>query len=163
MQPTSPYIKALSVLHYALLGGQVMFTFIFILVLSIGKNYEPALSSWAQPVLLVCAIIAILAYFVSYSFYKRKLEGINSSSDTASQKLEIYRGVNITRWAIMQFATLLCIILFFVTANFYILIVVAVMLLLFFSVRPSTSKVMEDLSVSESDLQNAAVNISGKA
>lgn len=153
MQPKPSYIKALTVLHIALFGGQLMFTFIILVVLSIGKNYKPALATNSQLLLMVCIAVAALASFGGNAIYKKRLEALNQSADSASEKLEGYRGASIVRWAIMEFATLLSIILLFLTANYYILIVIAVLLFLFLSVRPTTSKVVQDLNVSESDLR----------
>ena len=69
------------------------------------------------------------------------------------EKLNDYRGISITRWALSEFATLLSIIMVFVTGSPALLTVAILLIALFLTVRPSLSKVASDLKVSEMEIE----------
>ena len=154
MQPSSPYIKAISILHYALLAGQLLFGIIMLALVWLRKENSYGLANISQQMLVACLVIAALAYLGSNQLFKKKLRDINEINNPVSKKLEEYRAASITRWALMEFATLFCIIVFFVTGNYSIMIVAAVMLFLFFTTRPGAEKTVSDLNISLNDLEN---------
>lgn len=152
MQPTSPYIKALSILHYALLAGQFLMGIIIFGLVWLKKENSFPLENLSQQLLIACVVIAVLAYLGANLLFKKKLEHINAENNPVSKKLEEYRAANITRWAIVELATLFCIIIFFVTGNYSIMIVAAVMLFLFFTTKPGAEKTIAELNISMNEL-----------
>ena len=132
---------------------------IIILSLVYFKNTDSfPLQSTSQQLLIACVVIAALAYFIGNLLFKRKLETINEGNSPVSKKLNDYRSANLMRWAIMEFATLFCIILFFLTGNYSILFVAAVMMVLFFTARPSSGKAVADLHISLPDLDDVVID-----
>lgn len=154
MQPTSPYIKAISVLHYALMAGQFLMGIIMFALVWLKKENSFPLQNISQQMLIACIVIAALAYLAGNLLFKKKLQNINEGNNPVSKKLDEYRAANITRWALMEFATLFCIIIFFITGNYSIMIVAAVMLLLFFTTKPGTEKTVAELNISLNDLDD---------
>jgi hypothetical protein len=69
------------------------------------------------------------------------------------EKLNDYRGISITRWALSEFATLLSIIMVFITGSPALLAVAVLLIALFLTVRPSLSKAASDLNVSEMEIE----------
>ena len=154
MQSSYPYIKAISVLHYALLAGQLLLGIIIFALTWLKKGNSFSLENISRQMLIACVVIAALAYLGGNLLFKNKLQNINEENNPVSKKLEAYRAANITRWALMEFATLFCIIVFYVTGNYSIMIVAAVMLLLFFTTRPGAGKTVADLNISLNDLDD---------
>jgi hypothetical protein len=68
------------------------------------------------------------------------------------EKLNDYRGISITRWALSEFATLLSIIMVFITGSPALLAVAVLLIILFLTIRPSLSKAASDLNVSEMEI-----------
>lgn len=155
MQQTKPTeIKALLILHTALLAGQVLFTAIFTLIVFTGKSQTASsLNAYPTQIILLCIGIGIAGYLAGNLLFRKKLEQINSDSKSLSEKFNDYRSACITRWALSEFATLFCIILFFVSRINVLLIVAIALLLLFFTTRPSLGKTASDLNVSEPEIE----------
>jgi hypothetical protein len=103
--------------------------------------------------LLLCIGIGIAGYLGGNFLFRKKLEQINSDSKSLSEKFNDYRSACITRWALSEFATLFCIILFFVSGINVLLIVTVALILLFFTTRPSLEKTASDLNVSDSEIE----------
>lgn len=157
LQPTSSYIRANTILHFALLAGQFLMAIIFLGLVYFKNTDSFSLQSISQQLLIACIAIAALAYLGGNFSFKKKLETINEGNNSLSKKLDDYRSANITRWAIMEFATLFSIIVFFLTGNYSILIVAAVMMALFFAARPASQKAVADLHISLTDLDDVGV------
>jgi uncharacterized membrane protein len=68
------------------------------------------------------------------------------------EKLNDYRGISITRWALSEFATLFSIIMAFVTGSPALLVIAIFLIALFLTTRPSLSKAASDLNVSEMEI-----------
>ena len=155
MQPTSPYIKAISILHYALMAGQFFFGIIMFVLVWLKKDNSFPMQNISQQMLIACIAIAAIAYLAGNMLFKKKLENINEENNPVAKKLEEYRAANITRWALMEFPTLFCIIIFFLTGNYSIMIVAVVMLVLFFTTKPGAQKTVADLGISLNDLDDS--------
>jgi hypothetical protein len=69
------------------------------------------------------------------------------------EKLNDYRGISITRWALSEFATLLSIIMVFITGSPALLAVAVLLIALFLTIKPSLSKAASDLNVSEMEIE----------
>lgn len=164
MQPTKPSeIKVLVILHSALLVGQALFAIIAFVITYIGKSQSTySFNAYPTQILLLCIGIGIGGYLAGNLVFRKKLEQINSDSKSLSEKFNDYRSACITRWALTEFATLFCIILFFVTRINLLLVVAVALILLFLTTRPSLEKTASDLDVSGAEIEqmNAGTSIS---
>lgn len=152
MEPTPPpQVKGLLVLHFALFAGQILF--VLIATLLIGLNLFPAvLGEYGPELILLSALIEVLAILLSKFLFKRKLKKINQHNLNISQKLDAYRGANITRWAILEGAAIIVIVLFLLTNQWMILFIILALLYIFFTTRPTAPNISADLHVSEQEL-----------
>jgi hypothetical protein len=153
-QTNPPEIKALFILHIALLIGQILFTLIFLLA-AYFRNFTPT-SSWQSyynQLIILCIAIGVAAYAGGNILFTKKLEQIKGDSKSLPEKFNDYRAACITRWALMEFAALFCLILFFTTNNFVLLIIGATVMLLFYTTRPSLQKTASDLDISEAEIE----------
>ncbi|MGN6533327.1 MAG: hypothetical protein ACTHK0_16415 [Ginsengibacter sp.] len=155
MQQTNPpEIKALLILHKALLIGQVLFVAIAAIIAYTGKSQNTSsFKSYPNQIILLCIGIGIAGYLGGKLLFNRKLEQINSDLKSLSEKFNDYRSACITRWALTEFATLFAIILFFVTRINILLIIAIALILLFFTTRPSLEKTASDLNISEAEIE----------
>lgn len=155
MQPKPPYVKAISILHIALLIGQLLFGMIMLTLVSLKQTGSFGEKDNSQLWLAACIVIAALAFFISNLIFKKKLELINKNNESVSKKLEAYRAASINRWAVLEAATLFCIVIFYRTSDYLIIIIAAVLLSLSYAARPVTEKIVTDLNITLSDLDNA--------
>jgi len=155
MQQSKPSdIKALSILHIALLIGQLLFAIIAFVITYMGKSQsDSSLKSYPAQIILLCIGIGIAGYLAGNVLFRKKLEQINGDFKSLSERFNDYRAACITRWALAQFATLFCIILFFVSRINLLLVVVIALILLFFTTRPTLEKAASDLNVSGAEIE----------
>ncbi|HZW65891.1 MAG TPA: hypothetical protein VFF23_09400 [Hanamia sp.] len=155
MKPTKPSeIKALQILYTALLAGQILFLVITSVIIFSGNfSTDFSLRNYSTEILIVCIVIGLAGYFGGTSIFRKKMEQLNNSPKSLMEKLNDYRGISITRWALSEFATLLSIIMVFITGSPALLAVAVLLIALFLTVRPSLSKAASDLNVSEMEIE----------
>jgi len=155
MKPTKPSeIKALQILYTALLAGQILFLVITSVIIFSGNfSTDFSLRNYSTEILIVCIVIGLAGYFGGTSIFRKKMEQLNNSPKSLMEKLNDYRGISITRWALSEFATLLSIIMVFITGSPALLAVAVLLIALFLTVRPSLSKAVSDLNVSEMEIE----------
>ena len=149
-----PQVKGLLILHFALLAGQIIFVLIATLLVSL-HLFPAVLGKYGPELILLSASIEVIAIVLAKMLYKRKLKKINQNNLTLSKKLDAYRGANITRWAILEGAALLVIVLFMLTNQYLILFIVLALLFIFFTTRPTAPNIATDLEVSEGEILSA--------
>jgi hypothetical protein len=152
-QPLSN-IKALSVMHFSLLMGQIMFAgiaayLVYTKSLSVLVNSEEVIAI-AGPGLTGLAVAFVLIGFYSYN---SKLKKLSTNEMAIQEKLSRYRAANIIRWAILEAPTLLAIIAFLLTGKPFFILVIAVLLCLFIYTKPGTAKAAKELGINEVDVQ----------
>ena len=155
MKPTKPSeIKALQILYTALLAGQILFLVITSVIIFSGNfSTDFSLRNYSTEILIVCIVIGLAGYFGGTSIFRKKMEQLNNSPKSLMEKLNDYRGISITRWALSEFATLLSIIMVFITGSPALLAVAVLLIVLFLTIRPSLSKAASDLNVSEMEIE----------
>jgi hypothetical protein len=152
MEPNPPsQVKTLLILHFALLLGQVFFLIIAAFLVYSG-SFPAEMGKYAGELILAAALLEIIAVIIARIVFKKKLKKINNEMFTLSQKMEKYRGANITRWAILEAAALLTIIFFLLTNQWLILVIAAALLFIFFTTRPTAPNIASDLQVTETDI-----------
>ncbi len=152
MEPTpSPQVKGLLILHFALFAGQIIFVLIATLLVSL-NIFPSVLGKYGPEVILISALIEVIAIILAKMMYKRKLKKINQNTLPFSKKLESFRGANIIRWAILEGAALIVIVLFLLTNQYLILFIVLALLFIFFTTRPTAPNIATDLQVSEQEV-----------
>ena len=154
MKPTkASEIKALQILYTALLVGQVLFlTITSVLIFSGNFSADFSLGKYLIQIIIGCIGSGLAGYFAGTSLFRKKLEQLNNSSKSLMEKLNDYRGISITRWALSEFATLFSIVMVFVTGSPALLAVAVLLIVLFLTIRPSLSKAASDLNVSEMEI-----------
>ena len=152
-QPISN-VRALSVLHFSLFMGQLVFAGIAAYLIY-SKSFKPAFNNEEMVIMMGAGVIGLSVTLVIAAFagFKKKLETIRLNADNIPEKLTAYRASSVIRWAMLEVPTLLTIIVFMLTFSQMLLIVVAALLLLFYYTKPSSFKVAQDLGINEQEVQ----------
>lgn len=152
-QPLST-IKALAVMHFSLLIGQLMFAAI-VLYLNYTQVVESVIKSKEMLLLIVPGLIgfSILFAIVSFFTFKKKIEFLKNNELSVTEKLTAYRAASIIRWAMLEAPVLLAIMVFLLTGIFFLWGLIAVMLVLFIYTKPTIAKTAAELDISEAEVK----------
>src|SRR5580698_5084632 len=115
MEPQPNDLKAIRILYFALLAGQILFALIVTVLVETGiiSNGMNSLTSVIQVAIIVIAAVAIPA---SFFLFRKRLSDIGPEEDLG-KKLEKYRAALIIRMALCEFPAMFAIIAYFVTTN----------------------------------------------
>lgn len=149
-QPVSN-IKSLTILHFSLLIGQIVFGAIAYYLSASGSMKAIDLGKNAQFIAIGVAATGLILITLSFSMYKKKIAFIKNSSQPVKEKLVAYRAANLIRWAMLEAPVLITIIAFMLTGNFNFMFLAGAILLIFLSTRPTASKAAAELSISEDE------------
>ena len=152
-QPLST-IKAMAVMHFSLLTGQLMFAGIAY-YLKYTKVFSSVIKDEQVLLLIVPALIALAVIFtmISYFSFKKKVESISKNDQPVTEKLAAYRAASIIRWAMLEAPVLLLIIGFLLTGTSGLLLVIAVMLIMFVYTKPTIAKTAAQLGLREEEVK----------
>lgn len=150
---TAAFLKNMKIVFVALAIIQIMLAVIAFVLISTGlslngKDLTPAFN-YLIPALCTAMV------FVSLITFKNKINTIDSNL-SLNDKLNVYRGLYVTRWALIEGPVIFTIIAYLLTGAQMFLIIVVVMLLVFISLYPSIQKILKELSLSseEQDILN---------
>lgn len=152
-QPVSN-IKALSILHFSLLTGQLVFAAIAYYLFVSGSMTAIDFGKNIQFIVVGVAALGLLLAVLSFSMYRKKITVIKESNQPVKEKLVAYRAANLIRWAMLEAPVLIAIIAFMLTGNYNFMILAGAILLLFITTRPTVSKAAAELSISEDDVNS---------
>ena len=146
-------LKALSVIHRALMMGQILFASVCIYL--IYSNAVLPLANDLDKILQVVALaLTAGGIFAGMTLFKKKLMQIREMQTGAKEKFDLYRSACIIQWALLEGPSIFCIICFFITGNYAFLALVLVVLFLFAMTAPSKVKILLQLQISESELDD---------
>ena len=145
--------KVLSIMHKALLMGQVLFAGVcFYLV------YTNAVLPSAKELDKVLQVVALLAaaggIYGGMVFFKKKLMQIRAMQADAKEKFALYRAACLIQWALLEGPSIFCTVCFFLTGNYAFLALVLVILFIFVMTAPSKLKMLLQLQISETELED---------
>jgi hypothetical protein len=145
-QNFSQYFRALQILFFALLAGQIGVTILLYVV-----HTPPTVdASWAQEVTTWLPLLLVLQAGLAFFLSRKKLESARSQP-TVEGKLEGYRVASILKWALLEGGTLISVVLFFVLGNITFLYYAGMMIVLFATQFPSRQRLVNDLDISANE------------
>jgi hypothetical protein len=152
-QPNPPVVRALSIIHTALLMGQFLFALISFFVGYTKKVSSSSLQQYSQQLLILSIVVGVVAYIAANRLFTKRLEQIKSDYKPISEKFNDYRAASLMRWGLIEFGSLFSIISFLTTNYSFILAVAVVLIFLFYSTRPTLQKIASDMGVSEMEIE----------
>lgn len=130
------FFKRLNLIWFALLGGQVMFLGVVLLVLK-----DQSVNSELQGLLDYVAVVALLpAVFMSQFLYKQAIQKIKENKLSNQEKLTAYQTATIIKGALLEGGNLFCIVAYMLTNTQWLIIVIVAVLGFFFTQKPSIQK-----------------------
>jgi hypothetical protein len=150
-QKPSDYINQLRAIFYMMVGGPLIF-FVVVYFLNRGRHasdFDPEMHTiFMYIVPLFCIFHAIVAYWM----YEQRLRKARKQSTLQDKLKEVLQG-SIVKFAILEGATLLTLVVYLLTnhilyAGFYI-----VMLILFAMSNPTVYSVTNDLRLSQNEAE----------
>lgn len=144
-------VKALRIIHSALLIGQILFAAVCAYLV-----YSNSLVPGApelNKILQVAALVAAAGGIYGGMFlFKKKLEQIRAMQTGAKEKFDAYRAASLIQWAMMEGPSIFCTICFFLTGNYAFLALVLAIVFVFVMTAPGKLKILLQLQISEAEL-----------
>jgi hypothetical protein len=145
-------LKALNLIHKAMLGGQILFGAItFYLVVS--ATVKPVLDESTERIFQVIAVVfAAAGFFIGTFLMKKKILDAKDMSGTAQEKFNLFRAGAIVQWALLEGPSLFCIICFLLSGNYAFLALAGVIIIFFALLGPAKNKLLFQLNLSEEEV-----------
>ena len=143
-------LKLLIVLHKALLMGQLVFAGICT-YLVYTKAVFPAAAELEKVLQVAALIVTAGGVYAGLTIFKKKLVQVRDMQSD-KEKFSLYRSALIIQWALLEAPSLFCVICFLLTGNYAFLALAVVLIFLFVMAAPSKTKMLTQLQLSESEL-----------
>lgn len=151
IQPTSQdYFRSLTILHAALMLGQILLAIIFYFVFNADKEPVFGVEAAGQSWVYIAGGATIFGVLASAQLFGMQIKKWREEKDL-SAKLAGYRSALITRYALLEMPSLLALIGYFLTNNLLTLIFTGLILILFFIYRPTKEKLITELELSPAE------------
>jgi len=146
-------LRSLQILHKALMLGPVLFGAIAFYLVYTGK-FSPSLAEQDQLLQLIAIAISFAAVFIGSSIFKTKVFQIRDAEQTVAEKAAAFRAVCLIQWALLEGASIFCIMCFLLTGNLAFLALAAAVMLWFALTGPSKMKIMLLLRLNETEMES---------
>jgi hypothetical protein len=141
------YLKTITIIHIALLTGQVMFAIVsFFMTNSTSLNLNPA----GDVYFYIVPVFALFGIIAGSLLFKQLVAG-TAGKKTLSEKLAGYQTALIVRFALTEGASLFAIVSYLLGGNLFYLVVAGLNMLYFILIRPTKDKMSDDLNLSYED------------
>jgi len=144
-------LKALQILHRALLSGQILFAGVAF-YLHYSGNFTASLKASDKLLQVIAIVFSFGGFFIGASLFKKKMQQLKESSPTLEMKLAAYRSAAIIQWALLEGPVLFALICFMLVGNYAFLALGVVFILLFGISAPNKTKMMLLLQLSEEEV-----------
>lgn len=143
MQDYKTYLRVNSILHLALMMGQIIFAAV---CLAMTGKTKIVLDNTEDIFLIVVPAVTLFGIFVSGFMFKKSLETAVSKSYLID-KLTAYRVALIMRYAFLEAPSLLSIVAYLLTGNFGYILISGFIILYFIALRPTKDRLEKDLQL----------------
>jgi hypothetical protein len=143
IQPSPAYFKLITLVHAALLIGQILFGVVtYSITNSTGLNLKPGNDVFFYVALLLTVGGMLMGTFL----FKQQVAKL---ADKASlrEKLTAYQAALIIRFAFSNGPSMFGIVVYMLTGNLFYMILTTLNVLYFIWIRPTKDKIKEDLSL----------------
>jgi hypothetical protein len=140
------YFGSLSLIFWALLGGQVLFLCVKFFTMMSRKQ---ANIDWQNYLILI--VLALAALVVGQAVARKRLSELQKLTD-GREKLQQYRALSLIRWAATEAGTILMIVGFQLTGQPIFLGFALAFLFLFFLLRPTKDKITQEAQLSPKEV-----------
>lgn len=145
-------LKALLILHKAMLIGQILFAMVALFLIYSGffRAGSPSLNKILQ--VFSISLSAGGFYLGTFLFKNKMVQALESK--TVEEKTSIYTKACILQWALLEGPCLFVLVCFFIAGNYAFFALAIVLVVLFAMMGPSKTKMMFHLHLSEEEMAN---------
>jgi hypothetical protein len=149
-QTPKTFLKTLSIIHLALIAGQVLFA---ITALGIKTKHQTDVKNSNEAFMFIVPLLALAGFVAGHMLFKQQVNKL-SGETSLKEKIKGYQGAVIVRFALLEGPSLFAIVAFLLTKNLLFLLVSALIILYFISLRPTKEKTENDLNLSYEEKLN---------
>ncbi len=145
--PFSQFFRALQILFFALLAGQILICFVFLFLMESGSQIPSfQVGSWLPGVTVISLLLLGAAMFI-----RKKSTDWAKEKTSLKEKLGAYRGAQVSGWAITEAATLINGVCFFLSGKIEFLYIAGAVIAFFFTQMPLKNKLINELDLDFND------------
>lgn len=141
------YFQALSILHASLMLGQILIAGIIYFFANAEKEPVSGTQATGQGWVYLVGGLTIVGVLANAQLFNTRIRLLKEGNNL-NTKLAGYRSALVTRYAILEFPSLIAIIAYYLTNNLLLLIFTGLIILLFFIYRPTKERLIADLELS---------------
>jgi len=145
-----PEIKSLILIHTAMLIGQLLFAVIIYTVSGFSTSNES--HTLFQALQIIAVLLSFGCGFAAFKVSKQKIQQIQSTTLSFSEKLLQYRSACILKYALLEMPAMFCLISYFLIHNISFLLLFGVLLFVFAGQKPTVFLMTIEMNVSKEDL-----------
>jgi MFS family permease len=139
------FLKTMSIIHAALIAGQVLFAFA---VIALNNNRAPFSFSFnSKDVFAIVVPIMVIGCFIAGRIVFTKVLENAKTKSTLIEKLSAYWAASIVRFALCEGSSLFAIVVTMLTSNTFYLAIAGVLILYMVFLKPSRDRVENDLDL----------------
>jgi hypothetical protein len=145
-----PEVKALILLHTAMLVGQLLFAIIAYIMF---RNKTPMIEENTSKILQsIAAILTLGGGFAAFFVFRKSIEELQLTARSFNEKINAYRAASIIKFALLETPSLFGIIGFILTNNITFMLLSVVLILVFAGQKPTLPMMMRDMNVGRDEL-----------
>ena len=146
-------LKALQLIHTAMLFGQIAFATIAIFLIH-SNTFLPAYSLYNKVAqVIILSYSGLVSYIGIQVYFTSKVYAIKDAEATVKEKFIVFKKASIVKWACIESATLVSIIGFLLVGNYAFLALAFTLIILFAIMGASKAKLMLLLKFTEADIE----------
>ena len=145
-------LKALGIIHKAMLAGLVLFSAVFFYLVYTTKQ-SPSIEANSERILEVIGIMLSAAgFFAGTTIFKKKMAQARDMQGSAKEKFTLFWSACIIQWVLIEGPCIINGVFFFLTGNYAFLALAAALIIFFFLMAPTKDKALLQLGLSEQEL-----------
>lgn len=142
-QTPAGFLKLISIIHLALLGGQMVFG---IVAFAQSTKMYFDIKNNGDPFIFIAPLLAIGGIVAGNLIFKQLLIALESKV-SLSEKMMGYQTALIIRFALLEGPSLFGIVAYMISGNLFFLAITVMLMLYFLSLRPTKDKMENDLNL----------------
>ncbi len=139
MTQSANSVRMLTIMHLAIFMGTAVFAAI-VTFLVYSKRLVFDAKAFEEILQVIAILVSAVAVLLGNQLFKKRLAQIQLETNNR-KKFEMYRSISIVQWALLEGASMVCIVGFLLSANYAFLGLVAFLLLFLMMLRPNVVKI----------------------
>jgi hypothetical protein len=144
-QTSREYFRALQIIFYALIAGQVSFALVSVFLNQM-SDFSSGTEDLRKIFLIIVPVFVIGGYLGSRFLFKNNLKTARSR-ESLTEKMNDYRAACVVRYALLEGPSFLAIITFLLTGDYVFLGITGFIIAIFLTIIPSQDKAVFELEL----------------